>query len=1080
MIPRIALPLALAFGAGVLSLHSAPAEEVDPLVQASAYGDKTVWSYHGDGKPMPWAQFRPRDYGSSRVAFSAEGVRPVGRVPAPGVHPRIFFSPEDLPEIRRRLKEDPGGQAAWKTILAWSNAMKLTYDETADYAQPDWAKGGFRVKGRVPSLFRIGGYDPKREDYYRILAEGGRPETYAKGSPAGFFKPGATEAFRCLIDDDRAGAEKLAKATVTAIKLEQERRAREDKPGKEGEPPRPSTSRSDACALGFIYDFIFNYLTPEQKKILHDELVTLSAWADNYGTFNNAEASRSNWATFSYWVFDLMAIEGEPGFNDLKFLGLYRGWRNFYTYAFFDSGAAYEAEGKLLFGLDAAVAFDRVGWKYDLEPLTQHPLPRSYYGKFSAYAMLPTRDKFAVFDILGTMGGGFTTPQDLVVARYLFPGDKTTDFVYRALVGDDYRTLPSELHFHWHQAITSAIFATAYSPEVDPEKLELGLTFFCGQRALMMTRSSWDKNATMLTMQVRGASGGHPYPDRNGIMMSGQGRTWVTIPGKDIGSWAMNTVSIDGAGQNASTPARVVDFVDAPTATFLTGDSKYSWDWVWSTAPKTTAGTEVRREDVDRSNIQTGLAWKPVEQSFNDFAWTKSEQEIYRRPLKYNASWIAPDGVYNPYIRQVNTPVLRSFRSAGIIRGPRPYVLVVDDIQRDNLPARYDWNLTLPGDLVRVPGAEKAAAAGDVILAGKDSVDAEGNLTAGEPALLLRVVNADGRRQPVVVGPREKQNLLTISTVAESPNFKVLLHAFRGGEPLPTTQWNAARDTLAVSFPDQSDLIRFKPAASGRTEIAIDRGGKNLLTLNRAVETLNDPETDALTGALRTIPERLNALRAAKFQAEQLPGFVAGWRFNGVKDGAFPPVAGSAEGTPGVPVGDAQPVPGPGGNSVALFRNAVTLPMPFADRLSGNFTFTFWVKTAADDSGTILASNAHMGLTFDLVQSRMRFNALKTWALGGSLASSMLTGWTHFAVTSDGTTLSLYRNGRLLMAVPIEGRKTAWGRDLVLGSDKNACAFTDIYFFDASLPASTVDALYLSGRTSPGQLAGKPPAPRAP
>jgi hypothetical protein len=48
---------------------------------------------------------------------------------------------------------------------------------------------------------------------------------------------------------------------------------------------------------------------------IHDELVTLSAWHDNYGTFNNAEASRSNWACFSYWVWDLLAIEGEPGFN---------------------------------------------------------------------------------------------------------------------------------------------------------------------------------------------------------------------------------------------------------------------------------------------------------------------------------------------------------------------------------------------------------------------------------------------------------------------------------------------------------------------------------------------------------------------------------------------------------------------------------------------------------------------------------------------------------------------------------------------------------------------------------------------
>ena len=307
-----------------VALAEEPAASIDPLVKASAYADKSVWSYH-DSKPVPWARFKPKDFGGTKVPFSATGVRDVGTVPAPGIHPRMFFGPEDLPGIRQRLKQDAAGQAAWLNILAWSHALRLTYDEKADYAQPDWANGGFRVRGRFVDLMRIGGYDPKRENYYAILAAGGSPKRYEKDAPSNFFRPAANEAFRVLIDDDAAAGQTLAKAVVQAIRLEQERRAKNDKPVEPGQPPTPSTNRGDASALGFVYDFIFNYMTPEQKQIVHDELVTLSAWADNYGTFNNAEASRSNWATFSYWVFDLMALEGEPGFNDLKFLGLYRG-----------------------------------------------------------------------------------------------------------------------------------------------------------------------------------------------------------------------------------------------------------------------------------------------------------------------------------------------------------------------------------------------------------------------------------------------------------------------------------------------------------------------------------------------------------------------------------------------------------------------------------------------------------------------------------------------------------------------------------------------------------------------------------
>jgi hypothetical protein len=216
-------------GTNVPAQASPSTPEVDPLVKASAYGDKSVWSYAAKD-PLPWTMFHPNDFGSLKVTFEPKGVRSVGEVPAPGVHPRIFFSPEDLPAIRKRIKEDKGSQEAWKNILAWSHALKLNYDEKADYAQPDWAKGGFGVHGRFVDLMRIGGYGSKREDYYALLAEGKTPKSYEKSSAADFFKPAAAEAFRCLIEQDAKSAQTLARATVTAVKLEQERRAKADKP----------------------------------------------------------------------------------------------------------------------------------------------------------------------------------------------------------------------------------------------------------------------------------------------------------------------------------------------------------------------------------------------------------------------------------------------------------------------------------------------------------------------------------------------------------------------------------------------------------------------------------------------------------------------------------------------------------------------------------------------------------------------------------------------------------------------------------------------------------------------------------
>ena len=205
-------------------LAADPSPAVDPLVKASAYGQKTVWSYSAKD-PLPWTRFHPKDYGTSKIVFTPEGVTPVGRVPAPGVHPRIFFSPEDLPAIRRRIKEDRGAQEAWKNVLAYCNAIKLTYDEKADYAKPDWTKGDWHIHGRTVELHRIGGYG-KREDYFGLLAAGKDPEKSFGKNPSGFYFPAAIEAYHCLIEDDAQGGRTLARAVETAVRLEQAPRPR--------------------------------------------------------------------------------------------------------------------------------------------------------------------------------------------------------------------------------------------------------------------------------------------------------------------------------------------------------------------------------------------------------------------------------------------------------------------------------------------------------------------------------------------------------------------------------------------------------------------------------------------------------------------------------------------------------------------------------------------------------------------------------------------------------------------------------------------------------------------------------------
>jgi hypothetical protein len=717
--------------------------------------------------------------------------------------------------------------------------------------------------------------------------------------------------------------------------------------------------------------------------------------------------------------------------------------------------------------MDAVVAFDRVAPKYGLELLSQHPLVRAHYAKFTALSVLPTQDQYAVFDILGGMGKGLCTPQDLVVAHCLYPNDAAIDFVYRTTVGDDYRRLPMPGH-SWNNLITCGVFATSHHPEITPEKLKLPLSFFCGQRALMMARSSWDRGATMLTMHVRGASGGHPYPDRNGIMFAGQGRAWVTIPGKDIGAWACNTVLIDGAGQTPTTPGRVVDYVDTPNATFMVGDAKYCWDWVWRVAAKNRQGADIRRDDVLRDNVDAGPSWRLVDMCFNDFAHTKSDREIYCKALKLAAHWLAPDGVLSPYTRQVNMPVLKAFRTAGIVRGPQPYVLVVDDIQRDAMPARYDWNITLAEDVVEVGGNGEFDAHGDILLAGKASLDAHAALKPGEPALLVRVLACEGR-PAVEIGPREKDNLLSLHTTAPAPALKILLYAFRAGDPLPKTAWDAGHTAVSVEFPEQKDVIRFAAGASGKTDVAITRGSRPLVKVDKPVVSLADADSDALTSRLKRIPGRVAELRQQGYNPAEQPGFVAGWDFDQVTGDGTAPLRGSVAAAQAVPLGDSKVVEGIGGRrAVAAGPRSLVGTLDFAKSAKAQpFTIACWVKTKVNPwMGGLVNVDGIVGSEF--IQGGLRVSVARV--LNDNWPSTMLSSWTHLVFTCDGKLIRTYRNGAPVSAAPLpDGAKYGWGKKFSFGGkgpygDAEVCV-QSICLFDRALDAPTINDLYLCGRS---------------
>ncbi|MFP5039916.1 hypothetical protein [Parasediminibacterium sp. JCM 36343] len=822
----------------------------------SPFADKPADSYSNytdiNGKPglILWGSLKPNDFGSRNVLLDQTNVRKLRQVPAPGIHPRVYFGPEDLPDIRKNLKETKCGQEAWKNILSWTEMMKGKYDDKDFYAQPDVIKGEFGgLHGKMP-LWRLGVPRVKGEEYnhnslaleyYNKLADGS-----ARSFPPYYWSVFSLEGFRCLIDNDGLAAQKLAKVVVTALKVDV---AKRDSLRAANNITKPIEQPVGTYQLAFTYDFIFNWLTPEQKKIIHDELAQTTWSHDNYGTFNTAEGSRSNWASFSNWLFEVLAIEGEPGFNELKVKGMYRGWRNLLNYGWFKSGATYEGEAKNQLGMDGIIAFAKRLKMYGFEDISGHPYLQAYANHFLPHSVIPTQDGLVKYDLLGgshAKEAGFTSC-DLLGLKYMFPNDKKIDWVYRTVVGEDYSNIPvrPDGFGYYNGLLFYAIFATDFDvTNSNPAKLGLGNTFFCGERALMMTRSSWDtKDALMLNMHTRQANGGHPSSDRNAIMLAGAGRVWSPVQGiHAFDNFKQSVVVIDKQPQVEYTPATMVDFKDEAFFTFATGDAKYAWDWNWKEY-------DYKRglytaEDVRGNKIPLPKGWELENHSINYFSYTKLPYAYLNVPKSESPHWIFPDGAIKPVMRQVNYPVKKAFRTAGIIRSSKPYALVVDDISKDENTHHFDWILTLEHDIQIVKIDKANDKEMDILLTGNDPKQLtsfgkdtlEGILEKGakipekQPMLLVRVLNADNAGQPVIqewrsnipkskYGPIRK---LIIPADAVSPAYKVLLYPYRNGDELPKTSWDKSHTKLTVKWVNgEAQVIGFVENESGRTVLDI-------------------------------------------------------------------------------------------------------------------------------------------------------------------------------------------------------------------------------------------------------------------
>ncbi len=420
---------------------------------------------------------------------------------------------------------------------------------------------------------------------------------------------------------------------------------------------------------------------------------------------------------------------------------------------------------------------------------------------------------------------------------------------------------------------------------------DMPLTFFSAQRGSFITRNKWGKDGIQFQLDGRQDMyfQSHDHSDRGNFGLAAHGRLWVVDGWHSTESKYHSVITIDDRGQGYfPTPAAWLNYTNNANATFGVIDYKYCYDWMWLKSP--VADKLLGRPVAPK--WQTGV----YDETAKNLAKYYPNGKPQRDPLRKVAEYFSGNIQTNPLIwnedswpmRLPNYTVKHAFRTAGLVKGKHDYILIVDDLKKDDQERLYEWLMPMPLDvevvsikqLVDVKQESGPLNIGfntltnkgeqgdyDILLGDKRmkrSLQEVDNLAGelmnagrfmpqkGDPQLLVRVLNRTAAPRPnlepnprlEVIEKLKTEDMhqfylrtmdlgkrLVIPSRSSHPDFKVLLFPHLSGEVLPKTSWNENRTMLTVSFMDQKDTFYFTKATGGKTSVKLVRNGEVIFDL---------------------------------------------------------------------------------------------------------------------------------------------------------------------------------------------------------------------------------------------------------
>ena len=749
----------------------------------------------------------------------------------PYVHPRVYFGPDDLPRIRKHLKTSCLARIQMELMRGRCLQISPCKEdwENIPYAAGDVKKvKGDYLAREIRINRRMGYHGPWVGGWVNDLAEGKDPVELSGKWHENSFQSRRQylmhlmpyEALRCLIDEDEAGGKRLAAALVTACGLFGQHM---DKYGPAETNWQRIYQHLGSESIGLSYDWVYPWMTEAQRSTVRKFIADITRGKTFLGLdqLPGYPGNTSNWIIIHMNLLPLiLSIQGEQGYDEMVYRRCMEGMRKWVYVSVGPLGAPFEGFNKSTYAPQWLIPLAKQGI-----PFIGTEYSRNVIRKYTLHTMLPW-GRASVFET------GIGLPRDVRPIKYAHPKDPVIDLVYGAAV---------EKYLHPDSEPAWRNIRTTYSPGYehifindDPIGLKNGvydydarfdrvmehlrtiqepLSYYSDYRGVFTARTGWDRDAVFLFFEPRNVPGGHSRDSRNEFILASHGRLWATrTEAVEDTSPRHSVILIDGKGMGHQCPqGQTVAFADLAQAAFAVGDARWAYSY-----RSDTRGSRIEDVTPNDSRIKPGaLPWMA-------------------QPWGMLPAWntgVAGGARQNRW--SSHNPVEYAYRTAGLVRGKHPYVLITDDYKKDGKPHLFEWLMQIQDDVNMVRSGKNRDGSFSMILGDKD-----------QRRLLLYLVSAgDGKGVSDALAASAKldvyrhtdKNNVTLDHRVVLPmeavhgRYRVVLIPFREAETLPRVQYYADRSAVHLSWGDQEDRIVYVPHKDGRTRVTVERNGREIL-----------------------------------------------------------------------------------------------------------------------------------------------------------------------------------------------------------------------------------------------------------